>query len=159
MKRITDVRVRYQQTGELSVYIDGLLWGTSVNTTAARISAMLAVFNTGRRCYWDDQEKIFTTDPTMPASPQPEGPTAEGEVSSWEVRIPREGTLTITMNLLPDPPHPPPPPKKTAGEPAMGRTVLSLENDDVLPGIIAILISAYARFDGTLHNSDFGGWL
>lgn len=160
-KRITDLRVRYQQPEGLDVYVrSGGDPGVLTSVSPARAGAMLQVFNAGRRCFWDFENFVFTTDVTLGNPPKEEGQLREGKVSSWEIIVPREGDIFIALNLVADAPTGSPRARdETSGEPVLGRAIVKISNDDEVAGVTPLLGSRYLRFEANaLRNTDYQDW-
>jgi len=148
--KIMDVRLNRRTDGTVTCTIDGLGVGTPLSSPVDPIRAalMLAVFATGRDCYWDDA-KVFTT---MPAEWNADGsPINEGRVSAWEVRIPEAAghrpEVLLYLVARTDT-------RQTSGNPATGWVLIEAPQRDI-PVFFALLASRYCYYSPSgLRNTD-----
>lgn len=145
--RVMDFRVQYMDGGTI-VRVDGLgQEHAPTNLNHARAALMLAVFNDGRDCYWDQGAERFVTTPVR--HELDESPINRGRVSLWDVQIPATGDVEFFIALISDDQK-----ELTSGDPAVGWVRLSVR-DDVAHLVHAVLSSAYCYYlNGTLRNTD-----
>jgi len=150
--KITDVRVKYAVTSTgTTVYIDGLGVGENLNTSAnpTRAALMLAVFNSGRDCYWDSDAQALVTSPIPYSVVGAESPLANGRVTSWDVRIPITGDIEYLASLLGADEH-----RQTSGNAAAGWMTVKT-NEQHACVVFTILSSRYCTYqNGLLRNTD-----
>lgn len=148
MFKVTDVRVQRETDSDApSIYIDGLFQRGRV-TDPFRGALMLAVFNTGRACYWNSTDEIFTTVPVKHNLDK--SPIKKGEISDWDVTIPVNGEIDYFVTLLSDEQR-----ERTSGDPANGWATITTNEERTAFVVLEILNSTYSYYDqGGLRNTD-----
>jgi hypothetical protein len=67
------------------------------NISDERVAAIVAIFNTGRDCFYDTKTLVFSTDPSI--YPNIDMPRT-GTVAGWDAIIPTAGTAVCQLRLL-----------------------------------------------------------
>jgi len=144
-----DVRLNRRTDGTVTCYIDGLGTGTPLSPPIdpLRAALMLAVFATGRDCYWD--AGVFET--TLAEWNGEVSRINEGRVSAWEVRIPETAghkpEIFLYLVARTDT-------RPTSGNPATGWVRIEAPQRDI-PLFLALLASRYCYYSpGGLRNTD-----
>jgi hypothetical protein len=150
--KVYDVRVKFPTGGPVQVYMKTLNGGAPLAVppaTTPRVAAMLAVFNSGRDCYFDDINGVFATAPPPQFPGLSPGPFSKGVVSFWEIAIPSTGQIDLVLALIS-----PAQKKQTSGSSATSWAVLHPTDAD-LGTFIELLNSRFHYYDnGTLQNTE-----
>ena len=102
------------------------------NTSDLRLAAITTVFNSGRDCFYDDRNKVFSTDPSDHWG---EYEPVSGFVTDWDVRIPTSGDCEIRVLI------------QGEGETQSGHAAILRVTDDQLLIALAVASSINCYYD------------
>lgn len=151
--KIIDIRAGRRADGSANAIIHVLNQNIPVTTAAAdpaRVGLMIAVFASGRDCYWDDQAHVFQT--SAEAFVTTPSPLPKGRVESWEIRIVDAGGQQpeLFLRLISDAQT-----QKSSGGVASGWAYLQAPEREI-PLILGLLRGKYCYYSQTgLRNTEF----